>query len=102
MFSLVIWSSRTVENCSLISFVVLTSLGMFSGSRGTHKFQFLTFLKGPVPVKFQFLFVSNMGPGSEFFLNFQVLPIPVLREITLSSNIQNIKMDNEKKKLKKS
>jgi hypothetical protein len=75
---------------------------LFSGSRGTHKFQFLTFLKGPVPVKFQFLFVSNMGPGSEFFLNFQVLPIPVLREITLSSNIQNIKMDNEKKKLKKS
>jgi hypothetical protein len=68
MFSLVIWSSRTVENYSLISFVVLTSLGQFSGSRGTRQFQFLTFLKGPVPVQFQFLFISNMGPCSGFFL----------------------------------
>lgn len=67
----VFFCDMELQNCrELFSyfFVVLTSLGQFSGSRGTRQFQFLTFLKGPVLVQFPFLYISNMGPGSGFFL----------------------------------
>jgi hypothetical protein len=64
---------------------------------GTRQFQFLTFLKGPVPVQFQFLFISNMGPGSGFLL-FSSFTNSRFQWNNLSSNIQNIKVDNAKNK----
>lgn len=89
------------------------SVVWFFNSKGTPWFQFLTFLKGLIPVQF-FILKMGLGFDSDFLMRGAILVLPVLNlfssqigsdfwlnnflfKVTFGfdSNIQNIKINNE-------